>query len=258
MYIDFIHSGCKLDFTQEDIINGGWRKNMMLLKLLIQPVERIDKEKGDKNDEDIQVEENRRMEFGKKASKIISENKEWTDNVVSTELCSENISMNVECDENCKGGEECVNKKIQKYEWKKVKRKKTKGKGYGLIALEDIEKDDFIVEYIGKVVCKNPENDYAMQYKGMELYIDPSKMVNAPGKYMNHCIPNCRNEMWGVKGMPRLCFFANRKINKGEELTFNYGWELLVTGKTDLKRRGTECKCGAENCHGIIERGIIK
>ena len=111
MYIDFIHSGCKLDFTQEDIINGGWRKNMMLLKLLIQPVERIDKEKGDKNDEDIQVEENRRMEFGKKASKIISENKEWTDNVVSTELCSENISMNVECDENCKGGEECVNKK---------------------------------------------------------------------------------------------------------------------------------------------------
>ncbi len=31
--------------------------------------------------------------------------------------------------------------------------RKTKGKGYGLIALEDIEKDDFIIEYIGKVVC---------------------------------------------------------------------------------------------------------
>jgi SET domain-containing protein len=136
------------------------------------------------------------MEFGKKASKIILENKEWTDNVVSTELCSDNISMYVECDENCKGGEGCVNKKIQKYEWEKVKRKITKGKGYGLIASEDIEEDDFIVEYIGKVVCKNRENNYAMQHKGMELYIDPSKMVNAPGKYMNHsCIPNCRNEM---------------------------------------------------------------
>ena len=216
---------------------------------------RVNKEKGDEDKEDIQAEENRRMEFGKKASKIILENKEWTDNVVSTKLCRVNISMNVECDENCKGGEGCMNKKIQKYEWKKVKRERTKGKGYGLIALEDIEKDDFIVEYIGKVVCLNPENDYAMQYKGMELYIDPS---NAPGKYMNHsCIPNCRNEMWGVKGMPRLCFFAKRKTKSGEELTFNYGWELLVTGKTDLKRRGTECKCGAVNCHGIIERGII-
>ena len=97
-----------------------------------------------------------------------------------------------------------------------------------------------------------------MQYKGMELYIDPSKMVNAPRKYMNHsCISNCRNEMWGMKGMPRLCFFAKRKIKSGEELTFNYGWELLVTGKMDLKRRGTECKCGAVNCHGIIEGGII-
>ena len=111
-----------------------------------------------KDAKNIQVEENQRMEFRKKASKKISDNKGWTDNVVSTELCSENISMNVECDENCKGGEGCMNKNIQKYEWKKVKRKKTKGKGYGLIALEDIEKDDFIVEYIGKVVCKNPEN----------------------------------------------------------------------------------------------------
>ena len=24
MYIDFIHDGCKLDFTQEDIDSGGW------------------------------------------------------------------------------------------------------------------------------------------------------------------------------------------------------------------------------------------
>ena len=53
------------------------------------------------------------MEFRKTASKIMSENKEWTDNVVSTKLCSENISSNIECDENCHGREGCVNKKIQ-------------------------------------------------------------------------------------------------------------------------------------------------
>ena len=92
----------------------------------------------------------------------------------------------------------------------------------------------------------------------MKLWINPSKMETAPAKYMNHaCIPNCVNEMWGFKGMPRVCFFANRKIKSGEELTFNYGWELLVTGKLDLKKRGTECLCGAENCFGNFEKGVL-
>jgi SET domain-containing protein len=50
---------------------------------------------------------------------------------------------------------------------------------------------------------------------------------------------------------------VNRKIKSGEELTFNYGWELPVSGKLDLKERGTKCLCGAENCFGIIEKGDI-
>ncbi len=52
------------------------------------------------------------MEFGKKALKIILEDKEWKDNVVSTELCWENDPQNIECDENCLGGKGCVNKRI--------------------------------------------------------------------------------------------------------------------------------------------------
>ncbi len=112
--------------------------------------------------------------------------------------------------------------------------------------MEDIKKDDFIIEYIGKVVCKDPMNNYSMQFKGMKLWIDPSEMETATAKFMNHsCIPSCVNKMWGIKGMPRLCFFANEKIKSGEELTFNYGWELPVTGKLDLKERGTECLCKA-------------
>ncbi len=135
--------------------------------------------------------------------KIISEDKEWKDNVVSTELCWENKSAKIECVENCQGGEGCVNKRIQKIEWKKVERRERKGKGYGLIALENIEKDDFIIKYISKIVYKDPKNEYGMKIMGMKLWIDPSKMETAPAKYMNHsCIPNCVNKMWGVKGMP--------------------------------------------------------
>ncbi len=53
MYIDFIHDGCELDFTQEDIDSGGWRRKMMLSILL---VKRGDKDK-DKDNEDIQMEQ---------------------------------------------------------------------------------------------------------------------------------------------------------------------------------------------------------
>ena len=63
--------------------------------------------------------------------------------------------------------------------------------------------------------------------------------------------------MWGIKEMPQLCIFANKKSKSGEELTFNYGWELPVTGKLDLKERGTECLCGVENCFGKIEKRVL-
>ncbi len=78
--------------------------------------------------------------------------------MVPTEIFWENKSTQIECNENCQGGEVCVNKKIQKFEWKRMEKRKRKGKGYGLIAMEDIEKDDFIIEYIGNIVYEDPMN----------------------------------------------------------------------------------------------------
>ena len=52
-----------------------------------------------------------------------------------------------------------MNKRIQKFDWKKVEKRERKGKGDGLIALEDIKKDDFIIKYIGKIVYKDPKNE---------------------------------------------------------------------------------------------------
>jgi hypothetical protein len=127
MYIDFILDGCKLDFTQKDKDSGGWQRKMMLSIL---PVERDDKDE-DEDNEYIQDEQKQRMEFGKKALKIISEDKEWKDNVVSTKLSWENKSAKIECDENCQGGEGCVNKRMQKFEWKEVVERKKEGKGFG-------------------------------------------------------------------------------------------------------------------------------
>ncbi len=91
-------------------------------------------------------------------------------------------------------------------------RKKRGEKGFGLFADEDIKKGEYMIEYIGKIVYKDPDNKYGMKYKYFDLWVDASK-TKALAKCMNHsCNSNCVNNMWAVKGIPPLCFFANRKI----------------------------------------------
>jgi SET domain-containing protein len=93
-----------------------------------------------------------------------------------------------------------------------------------------------------------------MKYKGFDLWVNPTK-TSGLAKFMNHsCNPNCVNQMWAVQGIPQLCFFAKRKILKGQELTFSYGWTLP---KEDLKQKGTVCLCGAKSCNGTIEKGVV-
>jgi SET domain-containing protein len=135
--------------------------------------------------------------------------------------------MEIECEDDCcQGGEGYSNKRIQKGKVNQV-RKEREEKGFGLFADEDIQKGENIIEYTGKNVYKDLDNKYTMMYKDFNLWVDASKM-NTLAKLVNHsCGPNCVNEMWAVKGMPRLCFFSNRNILKGQELTFGYGWTLL-------------------------------
>ncbi len=87
-------------------------------------------------------------------------------------------------------------------------KRERKGNGYGLIAMEDIEKDDFIIKYMGNIVCEDPMNEYGIRFKGMNLRINASRKETL-AKCMNQsCIPNCVNKLWGIKGMPRLYFFC--------------------------------------------------
>ncbi len=39
-------------------------------------------------------------------------------------------------------------------------------------AMEDIEKDDYVVEYVGKIEYKIRENIYLMKINGMNLWIN--------------------------------------------------------------------------------------
>jgi hypothetical protein len=40
-----------------------------------------------------------------------------------------------------------------------------------IFAMEDIEKDEYIIEYVGKIEYKRTENNYIMKISGMNLWI---------------------------------------------------------------------------------------
>jgi histone-lysine N-methyltransferase SETD2 len=165
--------------------------------------------------------------------------------------CKENSDCYVECDDDCTSGEQCTNKRIQNKMWKSVVKKKTEnGKEYGLFVKEDCKIGDLIIEYVGKVVQteKTINNIYYMSIDYAPLWINATKM-GGWAKFINHsCDPNCRLEQWEVNGLPRMCYFANKEIKEGAELTFDYNWTC------DEDKTRTECKCGTVNCKGFIER----
>ncbi len=64
-----------------------------------------------------------------------------------------NKAMHIECDDNCRVGAGCSNKRIQRYKVKKVMKKRVEF-GFGLFADEDIQKGEYVIKYIGKIVNK--------------------------------------------------------------------------------------------------------
>ncbi len=93
---------------------------------------------------------------------------------------------------------------------KKV-RKERGEKGFSLFADEDIQKGEYVIEYTGKIVHEDPDNEYTMKYKGFDLWVNPTK-TSGLAKFMNHsCNPNCVSQMWAIQGISWLCFFCEEE-----------------------------------------------
>jgi palmitoyltransferase ZDHHC9/14/18 len=93
--------------------------------------------------------------------------------------------------------------------------------------MEDIDIDNYVIEYLGKIEYKRWENNYMMKINGMNLWINGDKN-GGPAQYMNHsCNPNCELVQWGVDGLPHMCFFAKKNIKIGMEFTFDYNWDWV-------------------------------
>jgi SET domain-containing protein len=130
--------------------------------------------------------------------------------------------------------------------------------GRGLYARRFIPADAWIVEYLGEKVSKaeserravelienTRENDEAKVFMFIlndEWDIDGGKEWN-DARLANHsCEPNVEAQVWDEK---EIWFVALRDIQPGEELTFNYGFDLESWEEH-------VCRCGTKSCPGYI------
>ncbi|KAL3316838.1 Histone-lysine N-methyltransferase NSD3 [Cichlidogyrus casuarinus] len=161
----------------------------------------------------------------------------------------------------CRNGAQCRNQRFTKRQYPPQKPFKTQdGRGWGLRALTDIDKGEFVNEYIGDLIDEEEANrrlKHAHENNITEYYmmkLDNQRIIDAGPKgnlsrFANHsCDPNLNTEKWTVNGDVRVGLFAVKHIKAGEELTFNYNFMSL--GQEMLN-----CKCGTSSCVGHMGAG---
>ncbi|KAK4550626.1 hypothetical protein LTR36_000205 [Oleoguttula mirabilis] len=187
---------------------------------------------------------------------------EWDAGTHTNDACGDdsdciNRATKMECVGDCGCGANCQNQRFQRKQYADVSVIKTEKKGHGLRTNKDLRPDDFIFEYIGEVIGENVFRRRMQQYdeEGIKHFyfmsltkgefVDATKRGNL-GRFCNHsCNPNCYVDKWVVGDKLRMGIFAERRIQEGEELVFNY----------NVDRYGAEpqpCYCGEPNCTGYI------
>lgn len=119
--------------------------------------------------------------------------------------------------------------------------------GTGVFARANIASETRVIEYVGERISK--EESLRRRKKGNffvfivteDFDIDGDVKWN-PARFINHsCAPNC--EARQEDG--HIWIIALRDIQAGEELTFNYGYDLQ-----DYEEH--PCACGAPGCVGYM------
>uniref|UniRef100_A0A2H8TWC6 [histone H3]-lysine(36) N-trimethyltransferase n=2 Tax=Melanaphis sacchari TaxID=742174 RepID=A0A2H8TWC6_9HEMI len=93
------------------------------------------------------------------------------------------------------------------------------------------------------------------EYKNLNymVQLNPDEIIDSTSKgnvtrFINHsCDPNSVGEKWHVLGQSRIGFFSTRPIRKGEEITFDYSFQVFGDG-------AQICYCGSSKCRGYINK----
>ncbi|KAI9218999.1 SET domain-containing 1Bb [Blastocladiella britannica] len=140
---------------------------------------------------------------------------------------------------------------------KRVKIAKSGIHAWGIFALENIDKDEFIIEYVGERIRQKVADRREALYnsEGLngasylfrlddEMILDATKCGNY-ARFINHCCePNAEAVIISVDGQKKIGIYAGRPIAMGQEITYDY--------KFDFEDDKILCLCGAQHCRGYL------
>lgn len=197
-----------------------------------------------------------------------------------------------ECNNRCSCGPTCMNRVVQQGRKHTLSIYKTEnGRGWGVRTERIIYEGQFICEYVGEIITNDESEkrgkiydnegrtylfDLDINSSDNPYTIDAAKCGNV-SHFINHsCDPNCG--VWAVwincmdLDLPKICLFALRRIEAGEELSFDYLNQRAANGNKSIESEyeapatndndgepsqqngnmAMECKCNSAKCRKYI------
>ena len=163
---------------------------------------------------------------------------------------------------NCNIGPNCGNRILSHKKFPKSMPKRDKGKGWGLMVINGIEKDELVQEYVGEIIdekmkrkrlemwAENHPNDpnFYMMHLEPGWYID-AREKGSLSRFINHsCEPNCKLVPVNIAGHIRVSIIACKKVKPGEFLSYDYHFDTKHGDKF-------VCRCGSSKCRGTMKGG---
>jgi len=122
--------------------------------------------------------------------------------------------------------------------------------GTGGFAGADVPAQTRLIEYVGERIDKEESLARCMRGEPFIFHLDEQWDLDGnvewnPARFLNHsCAPNCETQL--IDG--HIWMTTIQPVSRGDELTFNYGYELV-------DYREHPCRCGAPGCVGYIVAG---
>jgi hypothetical protein len=119
--------------------------------------------------------------------------------------------------------------------------------GRGGFARSSIPKGTRLLQYEGEIIDKQESARRCEQNNAYIFSLNEHQDIDGdvewnPARFLNHsCAPNCE----AILEDDRIWLIAARDIGMGEELTFNYGFDLE-------NYREYPCCCGSTECVGFM------
>lgn len=127
---------------------------------------------------------------------------------------------------------------------------------WGLFALETIEANEMVIEYVGQAIRQEVAEHRERVYERMgigssylfrvddDCIIDATKRGNM-ARFINHsCEPNCYAQIIQVEKSSKIVIYSNTTIEMGDEITYDY--------KFPIEDEKIPCLCGAPTCRGFL------